>query len=191
MKTTGWAVVKSYWVGFATEAGLDTGPDEWRLPPGQVELVGTGGGACGKPGGAGLVAISNRVGFCHWPDRDGASFWAELWGRWPGAGLAPQVGVGLAAGRDFAAGQVGAGLVVGQDLPQPPAKIPSRGRGASVPMGLCFPCPAESAPPSPSPVSSMSRPAPARGGRCHAAGLKVNLPGCWTLSESVLRTRLG
>ncbi|KAK7808420.1 hypothetical protein U0070_014282 [Myodes glareolus] len=47
-------------------------------------------------------------------------------------------------------------------------------------MGLCFPCPAESAPPSPSPVSSMSRPDPARGGRCHAAGLKVNLPGCWT-----------
>lgn len=47
MKTTGWAVVKSYWVGFATEAGLDTGPDELRLPPGQVELVSTGGGACG------------------------------------------------------------------------------------------------------------------------------------------------
>ncbi|XP_049978068.1 small VCP/p97-interacting protein isoform X5 [Alexandromys fortis] len=58
-------------------------------------------------------------------------------------------------------------------------------------MGLCFPCPAESAPPSPSPVSSLSRPAPARGGRCHAAGLKVNLPGGRTLSAAVLRTRLG
>lgn len=141
MKTIGWAVVKSYWVGFATEAGLDTGPDEWRLPPGQVELVRTGGGACGKPGGAGLVAMSSRIGFCHRPDRDGASIWAELWGRWPGAGLAPQVGAGLAAGRDFAAGQVGAGLVVGRAQPQPPCEDPQPGQRCQRPHGAVLPVP--------------------------------------------------
>lgn len=94
MKTVGWAVVKSYWVGFATEAGLDTGPDEWRLPPGQVELVRTGGGACGKPGGAGLVALSSRIGFCYRPDRDGASIWAELWGALAWGGACPSGGGG-------------------------------------------------------------------------------------------------
>lgn len=92
-----------YWVRFVAEAGLDAGPDERRLPPGQVWQVPTG--ACRRPGEGRDLRLG---GAC-----DGAG---------DGAGLASQVGTGLAAGRGFAASQVGAELAAGRGLLQPPAK---------------------------------------------------------------------
>ncbi|XP_049978065.1 small VCP/p97-interacting protein isoform X2 [Alexandromys fortis] len=69
------------------------------------------------------------------------AFGRSFGGRWPGAGLAPQVGAGLATGRDFAAGQVGAGLVVGRGQPQPPCEDPQPGQRCQRPHGAVLPVP--------------------------------------------------
>lgn len=105
-----------------------------------------------------------------------------------GRGACASDGVGLTAGQVLARGgalqQVrwGRGLLLGGACCSPQRGFGFPALGACVPMGLCFPCPAESAPPSPSPVSRRPpRASLARGGRCSAVGGKVHLLGLLTL----------
>lgn len=79
------------------------------------------------------------------------------------AGLAPQLGLGLTEGqvlaRDTALQQVVCrrGLLLGGACCSPQRGFGFPAQGACVPMGLCFPCPAESAPPSPSPEEKRAK----------------------------------
>lgn len=142
-KSLGWVAVKPHWVGFVEEAGLDVGPDERGLPPGRAEQVGTGGGACRRPGGAGLVAKSIRAGSTSGRAGVGLKVGRSLWWCSGRGGAGSSGGAGLTArpvsarGRALQQVRWGRGLLLGGACCSPPARIRVPGPGCLRPPWGC------------------------------------------------------